>query len=169
MGEAVEILRVDWDRVRKARPGASDWDLGAELLRRGKVRAGAKDAGAEEIERLRRDVVRRAALVAVHRFAYATGRERFREAEEREEQSYRRQAELETEVVPPLRAEAGRLRARLLAQEAEARARGIDTAGIEPGIDWGRTISVEPSEQPRWETPEERKARVRGLFRRRER
>ncbi|MGH2555705.1 MAG: hypothetical protein ACRDHO_08335 [Actinomycetota bacterium] len=169
MSEAVEVLRVDWDRLRRIRLDASDRELGAELLRRGAALSRASEGESDEVERLRLDVVHRAALVAVHRFTYATGRERFREAEEREEESYRRQVKLEREVVPPLRAEAGRLRARLKTLEAEARSRGIDTTGIEPHINWPMTISVEPSEPQRWETPEASKARLRGLFRRRER
>jgi hypothetical protein len=162
MGEGVEILRVDWERVRVGRPEATDEDLGAELYRRGE--AVVSDREPYLHDGLRRDLVLRAALVAVHRFSYATSWERFKEAEAREEESYRRHAELAADVLPPLKAEARMLRARVRDIEAQAVGRGVDVESIEHQIDWRRTIAVDTPSGPGYETPAAQRARIREIF-----
>jgi hypothetical protein len=140
----VTVLAVDWERLRRAYPDLDDRALGAEALARGlrlasspqedrPPRPGQSSPGLRE---LREAFARHGARVAVHRFTYATSRDRFDRAARREAEAAREQLRLEREVVPALKARARALRDALREVEGALRARGLDPDRIGPPVDW---------------------------------
>ncbi len=174
MSRRVTLLATDWERLRRARPGVDDWELAGEAVRRGvrlsreplveRVPAGLPVA--ERLALLRRRFARRAAAVAVQRFEYVTGRERFARAAHVEQRTYEEHLELDKDVVPPLKEEARALRAEVRRLEAELRTRGGDPEAIEPRIDWDRTLAVDTYARPEYQSNAGRRSKAVEFFRR---
>jgi hypothetical protein len=178
MTRRVEILAVDWERLRRAYPERDDGDLSADAARRGAGIArrppvdvtppsasGSAD-GAGRLSWLRAWFPRRAASICAQRFDLVTGRDRFRRAAELEERTYREHLHLERELVPPLKEEAKALRAELRALERKVRELGVDPETIEPRIDWPRTLAVDTYTRPQYESNDARRQRAVDFFRR---
>lgn len=177
----VEVLAADWERLRRAaaavRPlaGETDRELEEEVARRGAElidRPAPPDrvdpllTGPERVAALREVLVRRAATLAVHRFDYAAGRDRFAAAGEAEERAYVRKLALDRDVVPPLKEEAKALRAEIRRLERALVEAGGDPASVPPAIEWGTTLAVDAYVRPGYETPETRRRRAVEFFRR---
>ncbi len=174
MNRTVELLAVDLEQVRAARPDLDDAELVQEALVRGLAAVEAEvDLPREaepgpggELRRLRLALAGAVAEAAAFRWALVRGRDRFSRAREDEQRIYEDHPELERDVVPPLKIEARRLRLELRRLEDEARAREIDVDGIEPQIDWSSTISVDSYRRPRFVSNETRRRATVEFFRR---
>lgn len=174
MRRTLEVLAVDWERLRRARPSMRDDTIAEECITRGHQVAGqlermsspSSGAWPEDLQSLRARFVQEAALVAVHRFDYAVGRDRFDRASRREEETYREHLDLEKDVVPPLKQEAAALKAEVRRLEHELRSRGVDPESIEPSIDWRMTPAVDDYRPPRFQTPADRRRHALEFFRR---
>ena len=167
MRRTVEILSADLDHVKDARPGLAVEAIVKEALARGleRTRWLRQDEDAPSHDR-RADLAAAVAELAGYRWSLVRDRSRFADASAGERQRYEEGLILERDVIPPLKMEASRLRAELRRAEANAAARGIDLALIEPKIDWHKTISVEGYTPPRFEANEERRAAAAAFFRR---
>jgi hypothetical protein len=173
MRRRIEVLAADWEPLRRQHPGADVEELAAVALARGidalLTGEGARDldgAGRASIERLRSQVVHRAATLAYHRFDLVTRRGRLARAEQDERASHGHHVALAKDMVPPLKREASRLRAEVRRLESLARERGIDPASIGPSIDWERTVWVDDYVEPRFETEGDRRRDALAFFRR---
>lgn len=170
----VEILAVDWDRLRRAYPGTDERVLIEAAVDRGRrilgvppeARVPSTASTPRPLRWLRGWFPRKAASVAVHRLDFAMGRERYVRATAQERETYERHLELEKDEVPPLKEEAKSLRAEIRWLEDELRALGIDPDGIGPRIEWRTTLSVDGYVRPRYETAEDRRRTAVELFRR---
>jgi len=171
LNRPLDVLAVDWDRLRRARPGLDERALALECLRRGRLisrwlasEGERSDPGSPSALALR--FVQEAAGVAVHRFTYATRRASFESAARREEASYHDHLELAKDVVPVLKQEAKALKAEVRRVEEELRSRGVDPEGIEPRIDWRTAPAVDDYMPPKFESPAERRRAAVEHFRR---
>jgi hypothetical protein len=174
----VEILAVDWRRLVGEAPdggGHGDAGIASRAFREGLRIAGEGRPPPRpdpdtplhrQIGLLERMVAWQGADVAVHRFTYATNRERFDAAAEREQLVYERKIALDADVVPALKEEAKRLRAEVRELEARLVAMGGDPGAVEPTIDWRWTLAVETSGGARFETIEDRRTAAVDVFRR---
>jgi hypothetical protein len=170
----VEMLAADLAHARRARPDLSEDALVGAALERG-LRLAAQPIEArvpndlpatERLRRLRTLFATTAALVAEMRTRLVLERERFERAATSERSAFMEHVELDRDVVPPLKLEAKRLRVALQQLEAEAEARGIDTADIEPRIDWPNTLAVDTYEPPTYVSNESRRRAATAFFRR---
>lgn len=174
MRRSVEVLRNEWEMLRRACPDGTDEERIASLIERGLAvieRAHADGTpddlpGGDRIARLRTAVVLKAAGVAVHRFDLVTQRDRLSAARREERATYERHLALHRDVVPPMKLQAMALREEVRRLEQEARSRGIDPDTIEPRIDWSGTISVDGYEPPRYESTDDRRRAAVEFFRR---
>lgn len=157
MRDAVEVPARLWEALRAARPAASDAELTALALARGRSLAG---------DPLRVELAERAALVLLLRERLARERARLAEAERRERAGYERDLTLQRDVIPPLKERAKALRAEIRALEARARSAGVDPETVTPRIDWADTLAVDDYEAPRFERDEDRRRAAIGFFRR---
>lgn len=171
---SVEVLAVDRARLDRAIRGEAA-PLGQEIGRRGRRLAAAgrpaervdpASSPADRVPGLRVALAWQAALVSVHRFDYATGREGFRALAVREELLYEEKLGLDRDLVPGLKEEAKALRAEIRGLEAELRARGVDPGAITPPIEWDRTLAVDDYQGPSYESVAERRAKAVEFFRR---
>lgn len=157
MRDAVEVPARLWEALRAAHPDASDAELAALALARGRSLEG---------DPLRVELAERAALVFLLRRRLARERTRLAEAERRDRAGYERHLALQRDVVPPLKERARALRARIRALEARARAAGVDPEAVAPRIDWADTLAVDDYVPPRFERDEDRRRAAIGFFRR---
>lgn len=177
MTRTVGILAFDFEAACSARPDLDETDLIREALVRGLEAADAApeervpDAigASERLQRLRNVLANTAAEAAAFRWSLVTGRERYARARENEQRTYDEHLKLDRDLVRPLKMEAQRLRRELRRLEAEAQARGIDAAAIEPTIDWSRTILVDQYQPPELVSNESRRKAAVEFFRRLER
>jgi hypothetical protein len=174
MMRSVMVLAVDWERLRDAYPDRTDKWLAADAVRRGLrlVQGPVADAGPSgptadrRLAWLQASFPRRSGSICTQRFDLVTGRERFRRAAEMERRTYDEHLELERDLVPPLKERAKTLRAELRALEEQLRQLGVDPEGIEPKIDWPRTLAVDTYTRPHYEPNESRRRRTVEFFRR---
>jgi hypothetical protein len=167
MTRRVEVLAVDWERLRRAFPGSDPDRLVAECVQRGlRVTRAARNPENERGVTTHAEFADRLALLAVHRFDFAIGRQRSSRAAEAEQRTYDRYLELDRDVVPPLKEEAKALRAQLRRLEGEARDLGIDLEAVKPRIAWDRTLAVDTYSSPHYESNEARRQRTLEFFRR---
>ena len=177
MKRPVEVLAVDWERLRRARPGLRDEALADDCVTKGhevasqleRMTGHPNGSWPDDLRSLRRRFVEEAALLAVHRFQYAVGREGFDRASRREEETYREQIDLTKDVVPPLKQEAASLKAEVRRLEEKLRRLGVDPDSIEPSIDLRMTPAVDDYRPPRFETPVDRRRHALEFFRRQDR
>lgn len=162
MSTSVEIPAVLWERFREAFPAASDAELAALALERGRTLTRREDPPL-----LRQDVAERAAAVILLGQRLVHERRRLAEAETRERTGYERDLRLQRDVVPPLKERARVLRSRIRELEAQVRAAGADPEGVEPRIDWPDTLAVDGFQAPRFERDEDRRRAALEFFRRR--
>lgn len=164
-GRSVTVLAVDWRRLRRAYPGVDDRSLAEEAFRRGLRLAVPPSDPSHPTDppALREAFVDLGARLAVHRFEYVTGRDRFASAARREALTRHEHLRLQREVLPELRARARRLRDEVRALEAALQARGVNPDALGPPVDWE---AVPLDEDPSGSDPAaEREAALR-LFRR---
>jgi len=159
----VRILAVDWERLLRSFPEGDPLRLAREVVDRGLAVIGES---ADPALAWAADHVQALALMAVHRFDYAAGRERFAKASEMEQETYERELELNRDVVPPLKERAKALRAEIRRLEEEARALGLDPGRIEPRVNWDSTFAVDAYSRPEYESNEARRERTVEFFRR---
>jgi uncharacterized small protein (DUF1192 family) len=160
---ANEILRADWERLRRAYPDLEERDLVREVVARGKRLAGQQvdetiDPSTSRDRRLtwlRAWVPRQAASIATLGFDLVKNRDRLARASDVEERTYQRHLELNREVIPGLKERADALRAEIARLEAALRARGRDPGTVEPGvparieIDDYKTVEFESQDRKR--------------------
>lgn len=167
MTRTVEILAADLDHAMEACPELTVQEIGKEALARGLKLARWLFEGEDVPPHDRRaDLAGAVADLADYRWSLVSGRSRFADATDGERQRYEEGLHLERDVIPPLKLEARRLRRELLQLEADAAARGLDLTGIEPQIDWSRTISVDGYTPPKFESNAGRRAATAEFFRR---
>lgn len=170
----IEVLTADLEHARRARPDLSQDVLVGSALERGlrlaalPIEARVPDdlPAKERLRRLRTLFATTAGLVAEMRTRLVANRERFDRATTSERSAFMEHVELDRDVVPPLKLEAKRLRETVRRLEAEAEARGIDTAEIEPRIDWPSTLAVDAYEPPAYVSNESRRRAATAFFRR---
>jgi uncharacterized small protein (DUF1192 family)/ribosome modulation factor len=173
MTRRVEILRTDWERLRRAYPEMDPDQLAKELLVRGQRRVAGQAqesipptaALEERLAWLRGWTPRLAASLATLGFELVRNRTRLDKATEREELTYQRDLELKKEVVPELKERAKALRQEMFRLEAELRSRGGDPDAIEPRLPVG-LMSVDEHQRPQYETNESRRKTTLEFFRR---
>lgn len=170
----VDVLRIDWERARRA-SGVDDRDLASQVAIRAARLVGAQRPpdrvdpelrGQERVAALRATFAWRAATVAVHRFDYVTGLDRFERAAFDEERGYEQKLALDRDVVPPLKEEARSLRAEIRALEERLRRAGGDPDQVAPAIDWSRTLAVDAYVRPEYETAAARRKKAVDFFKR---
>jgi hypothetical protein len=138
----VEILRRDWDRLRRSYPRTAERELLAEVVARGRelLDEEIRDSIASEAplgERLawlRRWTPRRAASVATLGFELVRNRNRLAEASRLEVFTTQRYLDLNREVIPGLKERAALLRDEIHDLEEKLRARGRDPDEIRPQV-----------------------------------
>jgi hypothetical protein len=167
MSRSVDVLAVDWERIRRTLPDWEEERLAAGILERGRrvVRA-TRDPARHGSESRHADFANELALLAVLRYDFVVGRRRFSRAREAEERTYERHLVLNRDVVPPLKLRAKALIAELRGLEEEAAALGIDLEAVKPRIPWDRTVLVDSYSPPAYESNEERRKRTVEFFRR---
>ncbi len=163
MTTELRILAVDWERLQRAYPETDADELVDRVIDRGlTVLKTPDDAGVEWAA----EAVGALALTAVHRFDYATGRDRFARASELERMTYEHELELNRDIVPPLKEKAKALRAEIRRLEEEVRRVGLDPNTVLPRVNWDNTLAVETYSRPEYESNEARRRRTLEFFRR---
>ncbi len=173
MRRSVEILKTDWERLRRAYPDIDPEQLAKEMLVRGRrrVQGEAREAippdstDEERLEWLRGWTPRMAASMATLGFELVRNRSRLDKATQLEEMTYQRDLELKKDVVPELKEQAKALRKEMLRLEAELRSHGGDPEAIEPRVP-DDTVVVEDYQRPQHETNESRRKTTLEFFRR---
>lgn len=173
MRRSVEILRTDWERLRRAYPEADPEQLVQEMLDRGRRRVASEAREAippeatpqERFVWLREWTPRMAASMATLRFDLVRNRARLERATRLEEATYQRDLELKKDVVPDLKEQARGLQQEMLHLEAELRSRGGHPEAIEPKVPID-TVVVDDYQRPQYESNESRRKTTLEFFRR---
>jgi uncharacterized small protein (DUF1192 family) len=169
----IEILKGDWERLRRAYPDVDEDQLLSEIVLRGRrATAGepqetiqAEGTLQERLEWLRAWTPRMAASMATLGFELVKNRGRLAEATRLEELTYTRDVELKMDVVPEVKERARILRIEIGRLEAELRSRGGDPDAVEPHVP-DDAISVDQAQRAQYETNESRRKATLEFFHR---
>jgi hypothetical protein len=157
----IELIAEDVERLRSAYPDLDDAALGTAL-----TEAAARHRHATwDREDVLESFVHDAAALATYRHRLLGAPGARAEARERERGAYEAQIELDRDVLPPLKAEARRLRAEIRRLESALLAKGTDPGTIEPTVE-GPTLAVDDDRAPRYMDGAERRREVVAFFRR---
>lgn len=173
MAELV-VLVAEWERVRRAAPDRDESDVLREIVKRGAQLARAPllqqmpadVTGPERLQAAKTMFAQWAAEYTWMRFRYFQQKPEADAMRAIDNQVLDETNELQEKIIPELRARARELRAEVRALEAEAASRGIDTATIEPAIDWSKTMAVEEYQPVRMIIPDALGVRIRRRIRR---
>jgi hypothetical protein len=157
----IELIAEDVERLRSAYPDLDDAALGVALTEAAACHRHDTWDREDVLERFVHD----AAALATYRHRLLGAGQTRAKARERERDAYEAQIELDREVLPPLKAEAMRLRTEIRRLESALRAKGIDPTTIEPTVE-GPTLAVDGYRPPRFVDEAERRREVVAFFRR---